>query len=303
MNLKKSIHPLRTIRDLIRWGSSRFNQAHIHCGHGTDNAIDEAAALILHALYLPPNLASTFLNAHVTKSERLTILKLIKKRIITRKPAAYLMQRTWFAGIEMYVDERVLVPRSPLAELIENNFHPWFNSKKIQRILDLGTGSGCIGIAAAIHLPHCQVDLSDIAINALEVAKINVMKNSLTERVRILQSDLFQNLIGERYDLILSNPPYVANEELTILPPEYQHEPAIGLAGGEDGLDFVRPILKQAHKYLTPNGILIVEVGNSAATLIANYPQIPFQWLNFERGGDGVFLLTAEQLIQLHSFI
>lgn len=301
--LTQGHNTLRTILDLIRWGASYFNAEHLFFGHGTDNAIDEAAALVLHALHLPSNLPPIYLNSRITKAERIAVLELLYKRITTRLPAAYLMQRTWFAGLEMYVDERVLVPRSPLAELIENNFQPWLDAQNIHTVLDIGTGSGCIGIAIAAHLPNVEVDLIDIAEAALEVAKLNVAKTGVEDRVQVLQSDLFQNLIGKSYDLIIANPPYVAASELANLPAEYQHEPVLGLAGGEDGLDLVRPILKHAHEYLEPHGTLIVEVGNSAATLAANYPQIPFTWLNFERGGDGVFLLTAEQLVQFHSLI
>jgi len=287
---------IRTIRDFIRWGASRFNEAQLFFGHGTDNAIDEAAALVLHAIHLPPNLSPTYLGAHLTESEREIVFTLLEQRIKMRTPASYLMRRAWFAGIEMYVDERVLIPRSPLAELIENQFSPYLKAEQIHTVLDLCTGSGCIGIAVAAYLPDTEVYLADISPDALEVAKINVAKANLESRIHIVQSDLFENLAGMRYDLILCNPPYVAADELAILPEEYAHEPALGLAGGPDGLDLVQSILGQALNYLEPDGTIVVEVGSSANALIEAYPDVPFTWLHFERGGDGVFLLTAEQL-------
>jgi ribosomal protein L3 glutamine methyltransferase len=289
-------YSMRTIQDFIRWGASRFNEAQLFFGHGTDNAIDEAAALVLHTLHLPPNLPSTYLASNLTKSERLEIIELLLKRITERTPAAYLMQRAWFAGIEFYVDERVLIPRSPLAELIENQFNGYLNPNAIHTVLDLGTGSGCIGIATAVHLPNVKVDLTDISTAALEVAAINVADMGLEHRIRIIHSNLFENLTGMCYDLILCNPPYVAADELAALPEEYQHEPALGLAGGDNGLDIVTQILEQALFYLKPSGVIIMEVGNSAETLMAHYPKLAFTWLEFERGGHGVFLLTAEQL-------
>ena len=212
---------LRTIRDLIRWGASRMNEAGLHFGHGTDNAIDEAAALVLHALHLPPDLHADYFQANLTPSEKQAALQLLERRIAERKPAAYLTQRAWFMGLPFYVDERVLVPRSPLAELIERHFSPWLpDSRQIGDILDLGTGSGCIGIACAYAFPDARVDLADISADALEVARRNVAEHGLEDQVEVIQSDLFSALKGRHYDLIISNPPYVGLEELDNLPPD-----------------------------------------------------------------------------------
>jgi ribosomal protein L3 glutamine methyltransferase len=291
-----SADPLLSIRDFIRWGASRFQEARLHFGHGTDNALDEAVSLVLHALHLPPDLPPAYLEARLTPVEREAVLSLLRRRVEERVPAAYLTHRAWFAGLEFYVDERVVVPRSPFAELIEKDLHPWVAPQQILRILDLCSGSGCIGIAAAMHLPHTRVDLVDLSESALAVARRNLVEFGLGERVRVLRSDLFEALAGERYDLILSNPPYVAAEELAALPEEYQREPPLGLAGGPDGLDLVRRILRDARHHLEPGGAIILEVGNSAAALEWAYPEVPFLWLELERGGDGIFLLTAGQL-------
>ena len=291
---------LRTIRDLIRWGASRMNEAGLHFGHGTDNAIDEAAALVLHTLHLPPDLHTEYLQARLTPSEKQAALRLLERRIAERKPAAYLTQRAWFMGLPFYVDERVLVPRSPLAELIERHFAPWLSdSRPIGDILDLGTGSGCIGIACAYAFPDARVDLADISADALDVARRNVAEHGLEDQVEVIQSDLFSALKGRHYDLIISNPPYVGLEELDNLPAEYHHEPRLGLAAGAEGLDVVMEILRQATDYLKRDGLLIVEVGASQYALCETFPDVPFTWLEFERGGQGVFLLNAAQLRRL----
>ena len=291
---------LQTLRDWIRWGASRFNEAGLFFGHGTDNALDEAADLVLYALHLPHELPAQYLDSRLSAEEREAVYALLRRRIEFRVPAAYLTHRAWFAGLEFYVDDNVLVPRSPMAELIESRFSPWVQSEQIEQVLDLCTGSGCIGIAAAMHLPHSAVDLVDISEAALSVAQRNAADFGVQERVRVIPSDLYDSLDGRRYDLILSNPPYVGAEELAALPDEYHREPALGLAGGADGLDLVRRILHQAPKHLTPAGVIIVEVGNSAAALIEAFPQVPFTWLEFERGGEGVFLLTQEQVAESH---
>jgi len=291
---------LQTLRDWIRWGASRFNEAGLFFGHGTDNALDEAADLVLYALHLPHELPAQYLDSRLSAEEREAVYALLRRRIEFRVPAAYLTHRAWFAGLEFYVDDNVLVPRSPMAELIESRFSPWVQSEQIEQVLDLCTGSGCIGIAAAMHLPHSAVDLVDISEAALSVAQRNAADFGVQERVRVIPSDLYDSLDGRRYDLILSNPPYVGAEELAALPDEYHCEPALGLAGGADGLDLVRRILHQAPKHLTPAGVIIVEVGNSAAALIEAFPQVPFTWLEFERGGEGVFLLTQEQVAESH---
>ncbi len=291
---------LHTIRDLIRWGASRMNEAGLHFGHGTDNAIDEAAALVLHALHLPPDLHAEYFQSHLTPAEKQAVLLLLKRRVAERKPAAYLTQRAWFMGLPFYVDERALVPRSPLAELIERHFAPWLpDSRAVGGILDLGTGSGCIGLACAYAFPDARVDLADISVEALEVARRNVTEHGLEDQVEVIQSDLFSALKGRRYDLIISNPPYVGLEELDSLPAEYQHEPRLGLAAGTEGLDVVMEILHQAADYLSRDGLLIVEVGNAQYALCAALPDVPFTWLEFEHGGQGVFLLNASQLRRL----
>lgn len=293
--------PLQTVRDFIRWGASRFGEAGLCFGHGTDNALDEAAQLVLHALHLPPDLPPAYLEGRLTAEERQEVISLLRRRMEERVPAAYLTNKAWFAGLAFYVNDRVLVPRSPFAELIENELRPWMEPDRVRRILDLCSGSGCIGIAAAMHLPRARVDLVEISDPALAVARRNIAEYGLEERVRAIRSDLFEGLSGERYDVILSNPPYVGTQELARLPAEYRREPALGLAGGEDGLDLVRRILRDASRHLQPGGVMIVEVGNSAGALEAAYPEVPFLWLEFERGGEGVFLLAAEQLVEYES--
>jgi len=288
---------LTTLRDYIRWGASRFKQAGLFFGHGTSNAIDEAACLALHALHLPHNLPNGYFNCVLTPDERLEVLGLLERRIAERKPAAYLTKEAWFCGLPFYVDERVLVPRSPIAELIEKQFIPWLSQPdEVADILDLCTGSGCIAIACAVAFPDADVDAVDISAPALEVAQKNIATHDVEDQVTLVCSDLFDKLPAKRYDLIVSNPPYVASEEWRGLPAEYHAEPRLGLESGASGLDCIRRILSQAHAYLKPDGLLIVEVGSSAEALDYAYPDVPFCWLEFDRGGDGVFLLTADQL-------
>ncbi len=292
---------LTTIRDFIRWSATRFVEARLTFGHGSDNALDEAAALVLPSLHLPRNLPDEYLSSVLTPDERLAIAALTERRVRERKPAAYLTGQAMFAGLSFFVDERVLVPRSPIAELIEQGFEPWLEPSTVTRVLDLCTGSGCIGIACAMVFPNAEIDAADVSADALEVAAINVAKHGLDGWVRLIESDLFVALPDRKYDLIVSNPPYVRRSEWEDLAEEFHAEPKIGLFGGESGLDCVSRILAGAGRRLTENGILVVEVGSSAEILQQFYPDLPFVWLDFERGGDGVFLLTAEQLDALHS--
>ncbi|WP_294945467.1 50S ribosomal protein L3 N(5)-glutamine methyltransferase [Sulfurivirga sp.] len=287
---------LETLIDFIRWGASRFERAGLHYGHGTDNALDEARFLAFSALKLPWNLPERYWHSRLTLAERAELARLFDQRIETRKPAAYLVGEAWFAGLRFKVNEHVLVPRSPIAELIERQFDGWVDPEAVTRVLDLCTGSGCIGIASLQALPHARVDLADISPEALEVARENVVLHGLEGRAEVIHSDLFSALEGRRYDLILSNPPYVDAIEMAHLPPEYRQEPELGLAAGEDGLDLVRKMLADAKNYLTDNGVLIVEVGVSWMNLVEAYPELPFYWFEFERGGEGVFALNRSEL-------
>ncbi|MDY0067092.1 MAG: 50S ribosomal protein L3 N(5)-glutamine methyltransferase [Steroidobacteraceae bacterium] len=289
-----------TVEQLIQHGAALFERAGLWFGHGMDNAVDEAAELVFFAAELRHEDAPAVYPQVLSSVQRANALELFERRIRERTPAAYLTHRMWFAGHEFYVDERVLVPRSPLAEVIEARFEPWIDSKRIARVLDVGCGSGCIAIASALALPQAHVDASDISEDALAVAAMNVRKHRVGDRLRLVCSDVFERLpappAGPRYDVIVSNPPYVGDEEVSGLPPEYEREPRGGLHGGVDGLDIVRRILAGAAERLTPHGVLIVEVGNSEEALIDAYPQAPFTWLEFERGGGGVFVLSAREL-------
>lgn len=285
---------LSTIRDLVRWGVSRFHEQGLFFGHGADNAWDESRLLVLHALYLPWETPEEYLGSRVTASERDLAVALLHKRIEQRIPAAYLTGHARFAGLDFIVDERVLVPRSPIAELIGNRFSPWL-SEEPARILDLCTGSGCIGIACAYAFPEAEVLLADLSADALAVAEANIEAHQLQERVEARWSDGFEGMPGERFDLIVSNPPYVDAEDMADLPDEYLHEPEMGLAAGHDGLDLVRRMLAQAADHLTEQGVLVIEVGNSMVHVMAQWPEVDFDWVTFSQGGHGVFVLSAQQ--------
>ncbi len=300
MPKSKQTSPLTTVGDILHWATAQFEAADLYYGHGTDNPWDEAVALVLHVLQLPPDTSQDILTATLTPLQRDAITALVKTRALEHVPAAYLIQQAWFAGMPFFVDPRVIIPRSPIAELIEAQFSPWIRPDKVHRILDLCTGSGCIAIACAMEFPHAQVDGADISDDALAVAAINVKQHRLVEHVRLFKSDLFAGLPQEKYDIIVSNPPYVSRQEMAELPTEYKHEPELALVAGSDGLDLAIKILQRAGQYLTDHGILIVEVGNSEEALRERFPHVPFTWLEFARGGGGVFLLTAEQVGSLN---
>ncbi|MFC0444635.1 50S ribosomal protein L3 N(5)-glutamine methyltransferase [Pseudidiomarina halophila] len=298
--MESPIHELVSVEDYWRWGISSLQRADVFFGHGTDNAASETLVLLAHVVHLDIAQLDEFRGARLTLSEREAFVKLVQRRIEERKPAAYLTGEAWFAGLPFKVDERVLVPRSPIAELIEQEFQPWL-AEAPQHILDLCTGSACIAIACAYAFPEAEVDALDISTDALAVAEENIAFHQLEHRVFPMQSDLYSAVAGQRYDLIVTNPPYVDAEDMADLPAEFHHEPELGLAAGDDGLDLVRTILREAPDHLTEQGILICEVGNSMVHLAELYPDVPFTWLSFERGGDGVFLLTRHELLEHQS--
>jgi len=287
-----------TVEEAIRELARRFEAASLSFGHGTENALDESAWLVFAALGLSHDDAPAAYANPVSGDQYRKLLELARRRIEERLPLAYLLNQAWFAGLEFYVDERVLVPRSPLAELIASEFSPWTGRSEVRRVLDIGTGSGCIAVAIAKAFPDATVDAVDISNDALEVAAINVARHGVRDRVHLRNSDLFDQLRGRRYDLIVSNPPYVDADDLQAMPEEFHHEPQLGLASGDDGLDAVSGILKDASRFLTDNGILVCEVGNSQVALEKAFPNAGFIWLDFERGGAGVFLLTRHALLE-----
>lgn len=292
---EEALNELSTLQDMLRWSISRMNEAGLYFGHGTDNARDDAVMLVTHALHLPWNIEQDWQNAKLTRSERERVIHLVSRRINERMPTPYLTGEAWFYGLPFSVDERVLIPRSPIAEIIAVRFQPWIGDKSIHRIMDLCTGSGCIGIACATEFPEAHVELLDISFDALALAEENIVSHQLSDRVIALQSDLFDAADG-KYDIIVSNPPYVDADDMSCLPEEFHNEPELALAAGEDGLDLVRIMLSQARQYLADDGLFIVEVGNSWPALEEAYPTVPFMWQEFELGGHGVFVLTADQL-------
>lgn len=286
---------LHTIRDFVRYAWSVFNRAGLVLGHGTDNPWDEAVHLVLGTLHLPPQGDPRILDARVTERERGELARALRLRVNERLPLPYILEEAWFMGLPFHINRDVIIPRSPLAELLDKQFSPWVEGLEPHRILDLCCGSGCIGIAAALVYPDAEVVLSDISPKALKVAERNIARHGLEDRVYAIESDLFNGLIG-RFDLILTNPPYVDAEDMASLPPEYRHEPRLALESGFDGLDCTRRILAQATDFLNPGGLLVGEVGNSLPALLDAYPRLPFILPDLEQGGEGVFLLHAEDL-------
>lgn len=286
---------LQTIKDFLRWTYSNFNRSDIYYGHGQNNAWDESLHLVLTGLELPMDLPNDLFDTRLTLSEKQLLVGLVTERLAKRVPVAYLVNSAWFCGLEFYVDERVIVPRSPISALIEERFQGLLHSNP-KRILDLCTGSGCIAIACANVFPDAEVDAVDLSFDALNVAEMNIERHAMQDRVFPLQSDLFNNLIGDKYDLIVTNPPYVDLEDLSDMPEEFHFEPEIALGSGYDGLDITKQILAHAADYLNDNGVLICEVGNSMVHLIEQYPEVPFNWVELKNGGLGVFALTKAQL-------
>jgi len=283
--------------DYIRWGASCFNAAGLAFGHGSDNAVDEAAHLVLDTLALGPDLPDIYLQSTLTHSERHALIDMIERRISTRLPAAYLTQKAWFAGLEFHVDERVIVPRSPIAELIENEFQPWLGHREPLTVLDLCTGSGAIAIACAMAFPEARVVATDASDDALAVAAINSEKHDIGPQVEYVKADLFDGLPAQRFDLIVTNPPYVTRDEWEGLAPEYLHEPGFAFHGDSDDLSLVARILFDAPDYLSDEGLLVLEVGYSAFALEAQYPDLPITWVELARGGLGVGVIEADDLI------
>ena len=294
--IDEAVEELGSVNDMMRWAVSHFNGAGLFYGHGTDNAWDEAVQLILPTLNLTPMLSEEIRAARLTRSERRQVAELVARRVVERIPAPYLTNKAWFCDIEFYVDERVIVPRSPIGELIKQHFSPWLTVEPA-RIMDLCTGSGCIAIALAREFPEAEVDAIDISEDALDVTQINIDMYGLEQQVIPIASDLFAGLpAGDKYDLIVSNPPYVDEEDMFDLPDEFRHEPALALAAGHDGLVLAKRILATAGEFLSEHGVLVVEVGNSFVQLQEQYPDVPFQWVEFAYGGLGVFVLTKAQL-------
>jgi len=290
---------LSTLRDLMRFAVSRFNEAGIFFGHGSDNAWDEAAYLLLHSLHLPVDQLDPYIDARLTSAERTAALEIVRRRITERLPAAYLTKEAWLGDFRFHIDERVIVPRSHIAELLREQLSPWVNDPwAVERVLDMCTGSGCLAILAADAFPEAAIDAVDLSPDALAVARINVDDYDLGERIRLIQSNAFSAIPVERYDIIISNPPYVNAESMAGLPEEYRREPEMALASGEDGLDFVRTLLKEAAQHLNPDGILVVEIGHNKDELERAFPRLSFVWLDTSAGDRFVFMLRRKDLTQ-----
>lgn len=288
---------LKTVRDCLRFAVSRFNEAELFFGHGSENAYDEAAYLILHTLNLPLDRMEPFLDARLTQSEIYDVLDIIERRTEQRIPAAYLTNQAWLGDLSFYVDERVIVPRSFIAELLHEQLFPWLeNPEEVSTVLDMCTGSGCLAILAAHAFPNAHVDAVDVSVDALDVAQYNVSDYGLEDRITLIESDLFAKLKGKKYDLIISNPPYVDAPSVAALPQEFKYEPMLALGSGEDGLNATRVILEHAAEHLTDNGLLIVEIGHNRDALEAAFPDLPFTWLDVSAGDEFVFLLHRNDL-------
>ena len=295
--MEKLTDQMFTVRDWLRWAVSRFNEAGLFFGHGTDNAYDEAAYLILHTLHLPLDRLEPFLDARLTASERLAVANVLDLRVVRRLPAAYLTGEAWLGDYRFRVDERVIVPRSYFAELLRERLSPWLDDPDaIHAALDMCTGSGCLAILMADAFPAASIDAADLSADALAVAAANVADYELEEQVRLVQSDLFAALDGCRYDLIVCNPPYVTAAAMSDLPAEYRHEPVLALASGDDGLDFIRRLLAEARGHMTENGLLLVEVGHNAELVDAAFPELPLTWIDTPSSEGKVFLVSASDL-------
>ncbi len=287
---------LVTLRDYLRWTLSEMNRHEVYFGHGHDEAWNEALQLVFNAVDLPWDSSLELLDSRLLPAERAKIVEYVAQRCQQRRPLPYITGEAWFMGLPFNVDDRVLIPRSPIAQLIEQEFQPWLGDVDVERVLDLCTGSGCIGIACAYAFEHAEVDLVDLSDDALAVANTNIARHELEDRVRAIHSDLFNALDGEVYDLIVTNPPYVDAADLASMPNEYHHEPEMALGSGDDGLDITRRILKEAGRHLSEQGLLVVEVGNSEGHLMEAYPELPLIWVELEEGGNGVFVIDAPSL-------
>ncbi|MRR49385.1 MAG: 50S ribosomal protein L3 N(5)-glutamine methyltransferase [Rhodocyclaceae bacterium] len=295
--MQSVIHELHTLRDWLRWAVSRFHEADLFFGHGCDNAYDEAVWLILHTLHLPPDRLEPFLDARLTESERLAVLGILQQRMVHRLPAAYLTGEAWLGGFRFRIDERVIVPRSYFAELLADGFAPWIDDAySISSALDLCTGSGCLAILMAQAFPNARIDAVDLSPDAIEVAHGNVSDYGLDDQINLIQSDLFDELGNQRYDFILSNPPYVTGDAMASLPPEYRHEPTMALAAGDDGLDIVRRLLAESRRHLNPGGLLAVEVGHNQSIVEDAFPEQPMTWIDTPSGEGKIFLVAYDDL-------